>query len=382
MLNRENIGNFKKWWITLDKRILFLAILLVMLGNLFAIVASPIIANRIGIANNTFIIKNAIFSCIGIFLMIAISTLNETRVIRSAFVGFMVFLLLMVVVLFFGSNTKGATRWIYISGFSLQPSEIIKPLFVIVTSFILTNVKKTDGLNILLAAFCYIFVTMLLVLQPDIGMFVLISIIFFTELFLNGVPIKYFIWLGLFCIILFISLYFAFPHFQSRIDGFVKSSVNHKEASYQITKSLDSFANGGFMGKGPMEGSVKNHLPDAHTDFIFSVIGEEFGAFICLILIGIFFYITLRASLKTTCRISNFRYLSVNSLVLLFLFQACINMGVTMNILPTKGMTLPLLSYGGSSMLGVSVTIGYILALSRKDFCSLDPQFKEALFIS
>jgi len=368
MFDRSRVNVLYRWWKSIDRTVLFLAVLTLLLGNIFTAIASPIVASRIGAATDIFIIKNLIFSVIGLFIIVSVSTLNTKKIVQISFAAFSVLIILMMLVLVFGTTNKGARRWMYIAGFSLQPSEIIKPFFIVLTSFILTNFKRTENLHILLALTLYIILSLLLVLQPDIGMLILISIIFFSELFLIMVQFKYFIGLGSGVIIAMLILYLLFPHFHDRINTFFGSLFFGGEKSYQVQKSLLAFSNGGLLGKGPLEGSIKNYIPDAHTDFIFSVIGEEFGAIVCIFVIFIFFYIAIRMMLKTTSDDNNFKYVAINCLSLQFLLQAVINIGVTLNLLPTKGMTLPLISYGGSSMIGTATTIGFLLALSKKTY--------------
>lgn len=371
MFDRTKVNFIKKWWLSIDRPMFFLILIILLLGNIFVALASPVVANRIGIETNTFIIKNIIFSTLGFCIIIITSTLSEEKIKFLIPLGFAGLILLMMIVLQFGTQNKGAVRWIYLFGFSLQPSEIVKPFFIVLTSFILTNFKKDQNLNIVFSTILYIVFAFLLLLQPDIGMLILISIVFAIQLFLIMIQLKYFVGLGSLSIVAFTSFYFLFQHFHDRINIFVKGLFLGGEKTYQMQKSLAAFSNGGFLGKGPLEGSVKNYIPDAHTDFIFSVIGEEFGSVICFVLICIFFYIAIRFILKVVDGNNNYKYLSVVSLSFLFLFQALINIGVTLNLLPTKGMTLPLISYGGSSMIGSSITIGLLFALTKKTYNSL-----------
>lgn len=371
MFDRTKVNFIKKWWLSIDRPMFFLILIVLLLGNIFVALASPVVANRIGIGTNTFIIKNIIFSCLGFCIIVITSAFNEERIKSLIPLGFVGLILLMMLVLQFGTQNKGAVRWIYLFGFSLQPSEIAKPFFVVLISYTLTNFKKDQNLNIIFSTLIYMIFAFLLLLQPDIGMLILVSIVFAVQLFLIMIQLKYFVGLGSLSLVAFTSFYFLFQHFHDRINIFIKGLFFGGEKTYQIQKSLGAFSNGGFLGKGPLEGSVKNYIPDAHTDFIFSVIGEEFGSVVCFIIICIFFYIAIRFILKVVDSNSNYRYLSVVSLSFLFLFQALINIGVTLNLLPTKGMTLPLISYGGSSMIGSSITIGLLFALTKKTYNSL-----------
>ena len=379
MFNRSKINFLYRWWESIDRTVLFLTILTLLLGNIFTAIASPVVASRIGASTNIFIVKNLAFSLFGFIIIITVSTLNEEKIVYISFALFCLLIFLMMAVLIFGSTNKGAKRWMYMFGFSLQPSEIIKPFFIILTSFILTKFKKIENLHIVVALILYIILSFLLVLQPDIGMLILISAIFFSELFLIMVQLKYFAGLIFGVAIVMVLLYLLFPHFHNRINTFFGSMFLGGEKSYQVQKSLSAFNNGGLLGKGPLEGSIKNYIPDVHTDFIFSVIGEEFGAIACILVIFIFFYIAIRMMLKTVDDSDDFRYVAINCLSLQFLLQAVINIGVTLNLLPTKGMTLPLISYGGSSMIGTSITIGFLLALSKKTYGNLKVNIRSLL---
>ena len=368
-LDRTKINFIQKWWLSIDRTMLGLIFILMLFGNIFVILASPVVANRIGIATNTFLVKNIIFSVVGFGIIIFLSTLNKKQIKILVPTCFVFLELLLIIVLIFGTKNKGATRWIYIAGFSLQPSEIIKPFFAVLTSYIFIYFKKENNFNIFFAGLIYSFLALLLVLQPDIGMLILISVIFATQLFLVVKNLKYFFWLGGIAITSLISFYFLFEHFHNRINTFLGGLFLNGEKSYQTQKSLSAFANGGILGKGPFEGSIKNYIPDAHTDFIFSVVGEEFGAIICFLIVFLYFYIAIHFILKVIDDSENkYKYLSTISLSFLFLFQALINMGVTLNLLPTKGMTLPLISYAGSSMIGASITIGLLLAFTKKSY--------------
>jgi len=371
MFDRLKINFLKKWWLSIDSTLFLLVFLIIALGNIFTAVASPVVANRIGATSDIFIIKNIIFSLVGAIIIITLSLLNKDQIKVVSIVGINLLLILMVLVLIFGSTNKGAKRWIYIGGFSLQPSEIIKPFFIVTVSYILTRFKKEENFNIIVASFVYIVLAILLIMQPDIGMLILMSSVFFSQLFLIGIDYKYFIAVGSIIVVSAVLLYFSFPHFHNRINVFMSSTFFGGEKSYQVEKSLLAFKNGGLLGKGPLEGSIKNYIPDAHTDFIFSVVGEEFGSIVCAIIIFIYFYIAFRIILEVMDNKDNFLFISACSLTIQFLLQTVINIGVTLSLLPTKGMTLPLISYGGSSMIGTSITIGFLLVLTKRSYGNL-----------
>ena len=368
MLDRTKINFLYRWWFSIDRMVVLYIMLLLILGNIFVGMASPVVAARIGAPMNVFITKNLMFSTIAVFIILTLSALDEKQIVTLSVIGFSILVVLLIIVLMCGTVNKGARRWIYIGGFSLQPSEIIKPLFVTLSAFSLTRIKKNENANIVISLLLYILLISLLILQPDIGMLLLISGIFCIQLFLFMIKIKYFVGLGTIACIGLTLLYFIFPHFNGRINTYVNSLFFGGEKSYQTQKSISAFTNGGLLGKGPFEGSVKNYIPDAHTDFIFSVIGEEFGAIMCILIIMIYFYISLRMTLRSLENTNDFKYLASASLSFQFLFQTIINIGVTINLLPTKGMTLPLISYGGSSMIGIAVTLGFLLALNKTTY--------------
>lgn len=336
---------------------------------LFVSTASPSIANKLGIDSDIFIKKHFIFSLISVLLISLISNLNTEQIKHLGVIGTGVCLILLVAVLLFGSSAKGAKRWLYLFNFSLQPSEILKPLFLTFNAYLLSIFPKKESLKKLLASSVVFFVIVaLILLQPDIGMIILITMLFGIQLFMAELPMVYFLIMGFLGATSFALMYIFIPHVTNRINGFIASLISSKNINYQVSKSLKAYSRGGFLGKGPLEGTIKNSIPDAHTDFIFAVIGEEFGLFFCFIILCIFFYITLRTLLKIRREDDSFKFLTGLGLISQFILQTVINIGVTLNLLPTKGMTLPFLSYGGSSMLGMSICFGIILALTKKTY--------------
>jgi len=346
-----------------------LTILLIILGIIFVSTASPSIANRLDVNSNFFIKKHLVFALMGILLISFISIFNTKGIKLISIAGMIFCLILLIATLTFGFSAKGSRRWLYLFGFSIQPTEILKPFFIVTNAYLLSLFYKKNHLKrIIVSSIPFIIITGLILLQPDIGTIILISLLFTIQLFMAGIPIMYFVTIGGLSVIFSISTYMFIPHVTDRINRFFISVFSPENANYQVTKSLKAYSNGGFLGRGPLEGSVKNYIPDAHTDFIFSVIGEEFGLFFCLILLSVFFYITFRVILKITKETDSFKFLAVFGLVSQFLLQSIINIGVTLNLLPTKGMTLPFISYGGSSMLGMSIAFGIILALTKNTY--------------
>jgi cell division protein FtsW len=267
-----------------------------------------------------------------------------------------------------GVDIKGARRWISILGFSLQPSEFVKPALAVLCAWMLAENQLNPVFpGKALALMLYGLTLCLLILQPDMGMAVLVSVVFFCQFFLAGLPL---LWVALGVLtgaVGSISAYFFLPHVTQRVDRFLKAEGGDKYTDqYQITQSLDAFVNGGVFGQGPGEGTVKKHLPDAHADFIFAVAGEEFGLILCLIIVGLFAFIVLRNVGKVIQENDFFIVLAVSGLIIEFGLQAIINMSSTLSLIPTKGMTLPFISYGGSSMMALALTMGMVLALTRR----------------
>jgi cell division protein FtsW len=267
--------------------------------------------------------------------------------------------------LIMGAEYNGAKRWISLGSFSLQPSEFLKPSFIILSAWLCAgamNDQSFPGRRIALGLF--ILSAGLLVAQPDMGQTVLLGLIWSMQLVLAGLPL---FWIGLLilggCAGLALA-YLLIPHVTSRIDRFFNPASGD---TYQIDTALNAFRAGGLFGRGPGEGAVKKVLPDAHTDYIFAVAGEEFGTFACLIILGLFSAIVLRSLMRLTEEDDPFTILAVSGLIALFGLQAMINIGVNLALLPAKGMTLPFISYGGSSMLALTWGMGMVLALTRQN---------------
>jgi cell division protein FtsW len=280
----------------------------------------------------------------------------------------MISLSLLIAVPFYGYSVKGSQRWVYILGFSLQPTEFIKPAFIMLTSFVLAlmdrnkKIKKLVFINMTLL-FVIIY---LLYKQPDVGnccllLFVTLSQIFF----LNSFNTKLLLRCCCGFLILFIIMYSSFSHVYSRINNFVISFSNIAKAQYQVKSSISGYRNSGLLGRGFMEGEVKKHIPDAHTDFILPVISEEFGFFAVLLLLGTYFYLFCRIVLKSLTYDDKTVFFILIGLSFLFIAQTMINIGVSLNLLPTKGMTIPFLSYGGSSLISNAINFGYILIFTK-----------------
>lgn len=345
---------------------MLVAVLLVMiLGGMLVATASPAVAERIGLESFYFIKRQLFFLlCAGV-CVVFFSLLSPIMIRRVAVVGFILGVVALILVLLLGDEAKGAKRWLYIAGFSLQPSEFVKPFFIIVTAWCLSAAKSRSDFNSLyILTFIYGLFVFLLILQPDFGMVILVSLIWATQLFVSGFPL---IWITGFVLILFIGCLLAYsflPHVAYRINNFIAATGDN----YQINKAIQAFKSGGFTGKGPGEGVVKQYLPDSHTDFIFAVAGEEFGAVLCLSIIFLYAVIVFRGFKRISNEIDLFIIYATSGLLVQFAMQAIINIGVALHLLPTKGMTLPFISYGGSSLLATAIGVGMILSLTRKKY--------------
>lgn len=368
--SRQSHNALSKWLWTIDKVILIASLILIALGVILDITASPAVARRIGGDDYLFVRKQLVYVALSIGVIFVLSLLKLKMIRRISIVGLVFLTGLLVLTLFFGFETKGAKRWISLCGLSIQASEFVKPIFIIVTAWLLDIGKKYDYFpGSWLALALYGIIAGLLLLQPDVGMTLLLTAVFGLQLFLAGLPILLVVALcGVGIASLFI-LYFTFPHFHARVDQFLYGS---NETSYQIDRAMEAFQHGNLVGQGPGEGTVKLLIPDAHTDFIFAVAGEEYGLWMCLIIILLFSIIiirTMHASLKET---NLFVMYAEVGLAASLGLQAFVNMASSLHVIPTKGMTLPFISYGGSSLLASAIEIGMLLAITRQNTASED----------
>ncbi|MFO0389733.1 MAG: putative lipid II flippase FtsW [Alphaproteobacteria bacterium] len=362
-LDRTNTGVISRWWWTVDRVNLSALIILIAAGFVLVTAGSPPVAKRLDLAPFYFVHRHHIFLLLGVLIMLVVSILPTITIRRMAVVGFVASLFLMLLLPFFGMETKGAHRWISIAGVSVQPSEFMKPCFAVVMAWVCAeNQRRVDFPGYRMAIGIYLLVVFLLIIQPDFGMTLTVSAVWGIQLFLAGLPMFWVVALGLLAMAGAGTAYYMLPHVAKRIDSFLDPAVGD---NYQIGRSLEAFRNGGLLGRGPGEGEVKQFLPDSHTDFIFAVAGEEFGVIVCLLIVGIFAFILLRGLLRVWQENDLFVVLAVAGVLSQFGIQAVINMGVSVNLFPAKGMTLPFLSYGGSSVLAVALGMGIMLALTR-----------------
>jgi cell division protein FtsW len=355
-----------QWWWTVDRWTVAAIFVLIGFGSVMIFAASPAVAVRIGDDSLHFVRRYFAVLPAAIAVMFAVSLQTPRGIRRLALVGFVIALVLLVATFFIGVEIKGARRWIELPGMSLQPSEFIKPTFAVVAAWLFAQYRldpRFPGHWIAMAL--YALVVGLLIQQPDLGMAVVVSAVWFAQFFLAGLRI-YWVVAGLFAGAGgLVGAYLTLPHVAIRIDRFFDPQ---RGDGYQVERSMEAFSNGGLWGRGPGEGTVKEYLPDAHADFVFAVAGEELGLIVCLVIVAVFAFIVLRGFARLLQESNLFVVLAATGLFVQFGLQAIINMATALHLMPTKGMTLPFISYGGSSMLALGLGMGMALALTRRRY--------------
>ncbi|MDX1401233.1 MAG: putative lipid II flippase FtsW [Kiloniellales bacterium] len=353
-----------RWWWTVDRWTLVALIALMGFGAVLMLAASPAVGSRLKIDAFHLASRQLILLPFAAAILIALSLSGLRFLRRLATIGLLISAVLLLMTLISGVEIKGASRWLSVAGFSLQPSEFVKPFFAVFAAWMFAAAREHEGHpGAWVATTVWFFLTIMLLLQPDVGQSFLLTAIWGAEFFLAGLPLIWVAGLVVTPIVGLIIAYLTLPHVTRRIDSFLDPNAGDQ---YQITRSIEAFANGGLLGRGPGEGTVKAQLPDAHSDFIFAVAGEEFGLVICLLIVGLFAFIVLRGFSRVLREPNLFVLLAVAGLLLQFGLQAIINMASTLHLMPTKGMTLPFISYGGSSLLALAAAMGMVLALTRK----------------
>jgi cell division protein FtsW len=355
------------WWWTIDRWLLGATLALIGLGVLLSFGTSPAAAERLDIAFPFhFAIRQSIFAAGGLVVLFTVSMLSPKGVRRSAFFIFIVAIALMLGLLFLGHSAKGATRWVEVAGFTLQPSEFMKPALIVLVAWMFSEGQKGQGVPGVSIAFClYMLAVGLLLREPDVGQTVLITVAFGAAFWMAGVPMSWVMVLGTMAVAGLSSTYFLLPHVTVRVNKFL-SHDKAVDAQQQAHNAARAIAHGGLFGRGPGEGIVKRDVPDMHTDFVYSASAEEYGLWLSLILIALFTLLTLRGLYKAMKLSDPFEQVAAAGLFVLVGMQACINVAVNLDLIPTKGMTLPFISYGGSSMLAMGLTLGMALALTRR----------------
>jgi len=363
-LSRAERSLLSDWWFSIDHRLLTAVLFLMLAGFVMVLGAGPAAAGRLGLSDFYFVERHAAFLVVAVFFLVAVSMFSPRGVRRLALLMCLAGLALMVVALYQGKELNGAVRWVQIAGFAFQPSEIVKPGFVVISAWLLSegaqrrDVPATETAVALLLLFAG-----LLALQPDIGQIALISAVWSGMFMAAGYPLRWMLAIAMAGVAGLVAAYFTIPHATERIDAFMGWGG---AVSDQTAIALSAFSEGGWFGRGPGEGVLKTRLPDSHNDYIFAVIAEELGIAACLLLVAVYAFITLRAGAAALSQPSPFIRVAISGLAMLFGFQALINMAVNVNLLPAKGMTLPFISYGGSSLVSMSVAMAMVIALSRR----------------
>lgn len=368
---RHSKSRIANWWWTVDKISFVLALFLIFTGAMLVLSASPSAAHRDRLADEfAFIKKQSVFIGAGLVILIGVSMQSLRTIRRLAVLGFLGAFAGVILTYIVGDATKGAARWIKFAGFSLQPSEFIKPVFIVVTAWLLDASKRTEDFPGMALAVGLFLATALSVFgQPDLGMTVLISGVWALQMVWAGIPVWLILTLFSSGIVLVTGSYFFLAHVRDRIDRFLAAE---NEVGSQIQKSMDAFANGNLLGRGPGEGVIKMSFPDVHTDFIFALAGEECGVWLTTIIAAFFAVIVARSMLLSVRDNNLFVMYAASGLAASLGGQAIVNMCSALQLMPAKGMTLPFVSYGGSSMLASCLTMGMLLAVTRKNAAAED----------
>ncbi len=364
MVSRAQRTLFGEWWWTVDRLLLGALFAIVLLGIILLLAASPPLATRLGVDPFYFVHRQALYLIPAVCVLIGTSLLNPRQIRRVALIVFGVSFVLVAMTLFVGAEIKGARRWLSVLGFSLQPSEFLKPAFIVLTAWVFSEAKRNPQMPTTAFAFASLAaVVFLLLRQPDFGQTVLIALVWCALFFVSGLRWVWVTGIGGAALTALAVAYHSIHHVRSRIDRFIYPESGD---TFQIDAAIESFMRGGWLGRGPGEGTVKRILPDGHADFIFAVAAEEFGIVLCLILVALFCFVVLRGLWHASREEDPFVRLAIAGITLLFGLQSSIAMAVNLHLVPAKGMTLPFVSYGGSSLISLAFGMGMLLALTRR----------------
>ena len=378
-ISRTNTGPVGEWWFTVDRYMLFGVIFLGLSGLFFSLAVSPVEAGHLKANQYYFLIKQSVFLFISVALMVTISILPKEFTRKISLILFVFSLLGVLLTLVIGFSSGGASRWISVFGIiTIQPSEFLKPCLIILSAWFFARSKEEQNNKYsLIPGLLFILVATLLMLQPDLGQTILLFITILCLVFVQGFPWVIIAPAGLISMISIIFFYFNFPHFASRLDSWIEiwfggGAVNSKLTQTQA--AIDAIENGQIFGKGIGESWVKYHLPDAYTDFVFAAIAEENGLIVTMSLMFLYLMLIMRGLIRSMNQNNFFNQLASSGLIILFGLQALIHIAVNLSLIPAKGMTLPFISYGGSSLLAMGITMGMFLALTKKtnDLKALD----------
>src|ERR1700759_1307074 len=363
MISREERTPLSEWWWTVDRLQLAAIIALMLAGIILSLAASPPVATRIGLDPFHFFNHHVMFLLPAFIVMIAVSFLSPRQIRRTALIVFAVSVVLIVITLLIGPEVKVSRRWITLIGVNIQASEIAKPSFVVLAAWLFAeSTKRPEMPATSMALGLLLTLVSLLVMEPDFGQTMLILMVWGSLFFIAGMRMIWVVGLagaagtGLFAAYLFV------PHVAGRIKRFMNPASGD---TFQVDTAMEAFGNGGWFGLGPGEGIAKRSLPDNHTHFVFAVAAEEFGIILCLVLLALFAFIVIRALIRAYKSEDMFARFAASGLAIMFGVQAAINMSVNLQLIPAKGMILPFISYGGSSIVSLAYGVGMMLALTR-----------------
>ena len=364
MVSRLERTRFAAWWWTIDRSLLTALLTLMLAGIILSLAASPPVASRLGLDPFYFVGRHVLYLIPALAVMLTTSFLSPRHIRRLAVIVFVLSLALVAATLHFGAEVKGARRWIVLLGINIQPSEFLKPAFVILIAWLFGESARRPEMPANTIALGLLLVSVVaLVLQPDFGQTMLLALVWCILFFLAGMRMVWVAGLGGAAAVGLSLAYVTIPHVARRIKRFLDPSSGD---TFNVDQALESFLRGGWFGRGPGEGTVKRVLPESHADFVFAVAAEEFGIVLCLVLVALFAFIVLRALSHAMRDQDPFRRFATAGLAILFGLQSAINMAVNLHLMPAKGMTLPFISYGGSSMISLAWGMGMLLALTRE----------------
>ena len=364
--SRNDQSPIAKWFWTVDRGLLAAALTLMSLGVALSFASSPaaILADQSITDPFHYSWRMMVWASMGLVIMLTTSLLSPRGVRRIAVLALLGAIVTMMALPFIGDEVKGAARWINLGPFSLQPSEFAKPGLIVFAAWMFAEAQKGQGVPGVSIAFGFWALTVgLLLIQPDIGQTLLVTTTFMAVFFMAGVPLKWVAVIAAAGMAGLVSLYFAFGHMRDRLSRFLSPDSTD---THQIDRASEAIRAGGLVGRGVGEGVMKRHVPDLHTDFIYSVGAEEFGLMLSLSMIALYAFIVIRGMKRAMKLNDPYEQTAAAGLFVLLGLQACINIAVNLNLIPTKGMTLPFVSYGGSSMLAMGLTMGLALALTRR----------------
>jgi cell division protein FtsW len=364
MASRAQPTPLSEWWRTVDRLTLAALGALMLGGIILCLAASPPVAARIGLDPFHFVNRQVFFLVPAACVLIVISFLSPRDIRKLALLVFLVSLVLVAATPHFGAEIKGARRWLVILGVNIQPSEFLKPAFVILIAWLFgESSRRPDMPANTVALALLITVVSLLVMQPDFGQTMLITLVWGALFYMAGMRFIWVLGLGATASVGLLVAFYTVPHVAQRINRFLDPSSGD---TFNVDIATESFVRGGWFGRGPGEGTIKRILPEGHTDFVFAVAGEEFGVVLCLILVSLFAFIVIRALVKAMHNEDAFIRFAAAGLAILFGLQSTINMAVNLHLMPAKGMTLPFISYGGSSLISLAYGMGMLIALTRE----------------